>query len=104
MLHFPPVNNSVVLILVLYDLLCFINVNEQYIKRNRPLRSLLREVETDKAREKSAELMDVNHERESKVEKNDFAKLATTNGVEVSVPTPRSVVLRLLQNKLIEDL
>ncbi|GFQ99470.1 RNase H domain-containing protein [Trichonephila clavata] len=32
-----------------------------------------------------------------------FAKVATTNGVEVGVPAPRSYVMKILQNKLIED-
>ncbi|GFW35560.1 hypothetical protein TNCV_2462021 [Trichonephila clavipes] len=29
-----------------------------------------------------------------------FAKVATSNGVEVSVPTPHSYVIKILQNKL----
>ncbi|GFU11454.1 hypothetical protein TNCV_1983641 [Trichonephila clavipes] len=32
-----------------------------------------------------------------------FAKVATANGVEVSVPAPRSYVIKTLQNKLIKD-
>ncbi|GFV69794.1 hypothetical protein TNCV_431131 [Trichonephila clavipes] len=32
-----------------------------------------------------------------------FAKVATTNEVEVSVPAPRSDVIKTLQNQLIED-
>ncbi|GFU78473.1 RNase H domain-containing protein [Trichonephila clavipes] len=32
-----------------------------------------------------------------------FAKVATTNGAEVSVPDHRSYVIKTLQNKLIED-
>ncbi|GFV23543.1 RNase H domain-containing protein [Trichonephila clavipes] len=32
---------------------------------------------------------------------NHFAKVATANGVEVSVPAPRSYVIKTLQNKLI---
>ncbi|GFU11196.1 hypothetical protein TNCV_406321 [Trichonephila clavipes] len=34
---------------------------------------------------------------------NHFAKVATTNGVEVSVPVPHSYAIKFLQNKLIED-
>ncbi|GFW52892.1 uncharacterized protein TNCV_2394711 [Trichonephila clavipes] len=34
---------------------------------------------------------------------NHFAKVATTNSVEVSVPTSRSYVIKTLHNKLIED-
>ncbi|GFS51831.1 RNase H domain-containing protein [Trichonephila clavipes] len=32
-----------------------------------------------------------------------FAEVTTTNGVEVSVPPPRSYVIKMLKNKLIED-
>ncbi|GFW06430.1 RNase H domain-containing protein [Trichonephila clavipes] len=32
-----------------------------------------------------------------------FAKVSTPNGIEVSVPTPRSYVIKTLQNKLIKD-
>ncbi|GFV13868.1 hypothetical protein TNCV_523471 [Trichonephila clavipes] len=35
--------------------------------------------------------------------RDHFAKVATTNGVEVSVPAPRSYVIKTLQNKLIEN-
>ncbi|GFT07695.1 uncharacterized protein TNCV_4046151 [Trichonephila clavipes] len=55
-------NNSVVLIAVLYDLLWFINVNKQNIKKNGHLRSLLKEVEIDQAIEESAEIMHINQD------------------------------------------
>ncbi|GFW77702.1 RNase H domain-containing protein [Trichonephila clavipes] len=38
-----------------------------------------------------------------KLSRNHFAKLANTNCVDVSVPAPRSYVIKTLQNKLIED-
>ncbi|GFV23942.1 RNase H domain-containing protein [Trichonephila clavipes] len=43
------------------------------------------------------------HESPSSLDLDYFAKVATTNGVEVSVPTPHSYVNQFLQNKFIED-
>ncbi|GFV59144.1 uncharacterized protein TNCV_2338851 [Trichonephila clavipes] len=40
---------------------------------------------------------------ESMFHDHPFAKVTAANGVEVSVPAPRSYVIKTLQNKLIED-
>ncbi|GFX91226.1 hypothetical protein TNCV_1246411 [Trichonephila clavipes] len=63
--------NVVVLIAVLNDFLWFINVNEQNIKKNGNLGSLLKEVETDQAIEEPADIMHINKDKESKHEKSD---------------------------------
>ncbi|GFX53780.1 uncharacterized protein TNCV_1597261 [Trichonephila clavipes] len=59
-----------VLIAVLNDLLWFININEQNIKKGN-LGSLLVEVETDQAIEEPAEKLHINQDSESKYEKSD---------------------------------
>ncbi|GFX10187.1 hypothetical protein TNCV_1865851 [Trichonephila clavipes] len=56
------------------NLLWFINVNEQRenIKQEKwasPI--LLKEVETDQAREETAEIININHDSESKFQKSD---------------------------------
>ncbi|GFU97450.1 uncharacterized protein TNCV_1913051 [Trichonephila clavipes] len=63
--------NFVVLIAVLYDLLWFINVNEQNIKKWAFVISLLKEDETDQAIEEPDEIMHINRDSESKYEKSD---------------------------------
>ncbi|GFX55159.1 uncharacterized protein TNCV_1156201 [Trichonephila clavipes] len=66
-----PMINFVVLIAVLYDLLWFINVNEQNIKKWAFVISLLKEDETDQAIEEPDEIMHINRDSESKYEKSD---------------------------------
>ncbi|GFV93216.1 uncharacterized protein TNCV_3481941, partial [Trichonephila clavipes] len=56
--------NFVVLIAVLYDLLWFINVNEQNIKKWAFVISLLKEDETDQAIEEPDEIMHINRDSE----------------------------------------
>ncbi|GFV09378.1 hypothetical protein TNCV_1623551 [Trichonephila clavipes] len=81
MLHFSPVNNLVVWIAVLYDLLWFINVNEQTIKKKiASVGSLLKEVETDHATEEPAEIMRINHDSGSKFEKSDEHEMFEMKG------------------------
>ncbi|GFW92057.1 uncharacterized protein TNCV_2153361 [Trichonephila clavipes] len=63
--------NFVVLIAVLHDLLWFINVNEQNIKKWAFVISLLKEDETDQAIEEPDEIMHINRDSESKYEKSD---------------------------------
>ncbi|GFV94273.1 uncharacterized protein TNCV_2267271 [Trichonephila clavipes] len=63
--------NFVVLIAVLYDLLWFINVNEQNIKKWAFVISLLKEDETDQGIEEPDEIMHINRDSESKYEKSD---------------------------------
>ncbi|GFW32605.1 uncharacterized protein TNCV_565501 [Trichonephila clavipes] len=63
--------NFVVLIAVLYDLLWFINVNEQNIKKWALVISLLKEDETGQATEEPDEIMHINRDSESKYEKSD---------------------------------
>ncbi|GFW66795.1 hypothetical protein TNCV_3783651 [Trichonephila clavipes] len=46
-------------------------VGAEYKKRNKHLQPLLDEVETDQASEEYSEIVDNNHGRESKFEKND---------------------------------
>ncbi|GFU67496.1 putative DD41D transposase [Trichonephila clavipes] len=58
-------SNFVVLIAVLYDLLWFIIVNEQNIKKNGHLLSLLKKVETDQAIEELTEIMHINQGSEN---------------------------------------
>ncbi|GFT62694.1 uncharacterized protein TNCV_3096281 [Trichonephila clavipes] len=62
--NFKPVS-------VLYDLLWFINVNEQNIKKWAFVISLLKEDETDQAIEEPDEIMHINRDSESKYEKSD---------------------------------
>ncbi|GFW93826.1 hypothetical protein TNCV_4221071 [Trichonephila clavipes] len=57
--------NFVVLIAVLYDLLWFINGNEQNIKKWPFMISLLKEDETDQAVEEPDEIMHINCDSES---------------------------------------
>ncbi|GFV47430.1 apple domain-containing protein [Trichonephila clavipes] len=58
---------------VLLDNARFININEQNIKRNRHLRSLLDATETDHARKESDEIRDINHYSETcSFEKQSF--------------------------------
>ncbi|GFX81480.1 hypothetical protein TNCV_143301 [Trichonephila clavipes] len=66
-LHFPPVNDLVVLTAVLYDSLWLININEHNKRRNGYPRSQLNGVETDQARKESEEIMDLNHGGENKI-------------------------------------
>ncbi|GFX42740.1 uncharacterized protein TNCV_2196971 [Trichonephila clavipes] len=63
--------NFVVLIAVLYNLLWFINVNEQNIKKWASVISLLKEDETDQAIEEPDEIMHINRDSESKYDKSD---------------------------------
>ncbi|GFU86332.1 uncharacterized protein TNCV_1314421 [Trichonephila clavipes] len=57
-----PMINFVVLIAVLYDLLWFININEQNIKKWAFEISLLKEDETDQAIEEPDEIMHINRD------------------------------------------
>ncbi|GFW01681.1 retrovirus-related Pol polyprotein from transposon RE1 [Trichonephila clavipes] len=66
-----PTINFVVLIAVLYNLLWFINVNEQNIKKWASVISLLKEDETDQAIEEPDEIMHINRDSESKYDKSD---------------------------------
>ncbi|GFT23787.1 integrase catalytic domain-containing protein [Trichonephila clavipes] len=66
-----PTINFVVLIAVLYNLLWFINVNEQNIKKWASVISLLKEDETDQAIEEPDEIMRINRNSESKYDKSD---------------------------------
>ncbi|GFV97580.1 uncharacterized protein TNCV_2040881 [Trichonephila clavipes] len=64
--------NFVVLIAVLYNLLWFINVNEQNKKKKwASVISLLKEDETDQAIEEPDEIMHINRDSESKYDKSD---------------------------------
>ncbi|GFW45774.1 uncharacterized protein TNCV_4494951 [Trichonephila clavipes] len=60
--------NFGVLIAVLYDLLWFINVNEQNIKKWAFVISLLKEDETDQAIEEPDEIMHINRDSEKSLE------------------------------------
>ncbi|GFS56430.1 uncharacterized protein TNCV_4302631 [Trichonephila clavipes] len=66
-----PTINFVVLIAVLYNLLWFINVNEQNIKKWASVISVLKEDETDQAIEEPDEIMHINRDSESKYDKSD---------------------------------
>ncbi|GFV14764.1 uncharacterized protein TNCV_3959741 [Trichonephila clavipes] len=66
-----PTINFVVLIAVLYNLLWFINVNEQNIKKWASVISLLKEDETEQAIEEPDEIMHINRDSESKYDKSD---------------------------------